>query len=98
MAVDRGLNSKKSRVSLAKGAGRTGIFGSGSSDLDPMAQGGSVLDLVAGVLCGRRRRRNTAGVWFRGGGLAGDAQTGAPGVNPVAQSSALLGGAARRGG
>ena len=38
---------------------------------------------MAGVLGGRRRRRNTAGVWFRGGGLARDAQTGAPGVNPT---------------
>ena len=42
-----------------------------------------MLDLAAEVLCGRRRRRNTAGVWFRGGGLAGDAQIGAPGVNPT---------------
>ena len=32
--------------SYAKRAGRTGIFGSGSSDLNPVAQGGSVLDLI----------------------------------------------------
>ena len=38
--MDCGLKSKKGRVSLAKGTGRTGIFGSGSSDLDPTAQRG----------------------------------------------------------
>ena len=47
--MDRGLISRKPRGSLAKRARRTGIFRSGSSDLNPMAQGGSVLDLIWAV-------------------------------------------------
>ena len=44
--MDRGLISRKPRGSLAKRARQTGIFRSGLSDLNPMAQGGSVLDLI----------------------------------------------------
>jgi len=45
-AVDCGLIQQKTEGSLAKSQGRTGIFDSRLLDLDPMAQGGSVPDLI----------------------------------------------------
>ena len=66
-AMDRGLKSKKSRVSLAKGTGRTGIFGSGSSDRDLTVWIQWGFNLIAAVDSGsdgaggsgRRRRRES---------------------------------------
>ena len=87
--MDRGLISRKPRGSLAKRARRTGILRSGSLDLNPMAQGGSVLDLIWAACLGSDGQGGlgcwatalNAGVGFRGGGFAGVSESGVLGAD-----------------
>jgi hypothetical protein len=55
LEMDCGLVFKKRRGSLAKLAGRTGIFGSGRSDLDPTAHNKEGRDLISSARPGISR-------------------------------------------
>ena len=68
------VDCRKPQGLLRKNTGRTVIFDSGRLDLDPTAQGGSVLDQGAGVFCGGGDGRTPPELCSAAGEVAGVAK------------------------